>query len=69
MKHFGMSHKVKRSPVNATSSNSVPAQTQVQDPADNEGGHPSIATLFKLDLLSDVLVTLVPAILRKVFGK
>ena len=33
----------------------------------NNSGHPSLGTLFRMDLLSDVLVTLLPSILKKVF--
>lgn len=31
------------------------------------GGHPTLGTLFKLDLLSDTLVSIIPAILKKIF--
>jgi hypothetical protein len=73
MKHFGISHRVKKAPVTILSapdpaSPVVPQQIQGQKPAD-VGGHPSIATLFQLDLLSDVLVTIVPSVLKKIFGK
>lgn len=73
MKHFGISHKVKRAPVTVYSApdpaNPSPApQAQAQNTVEVEG-HPSIGTLFKLDLLSDTLVVLVPAILKKLFGK
>ena len=33
----------------------------------NDSGHPSLGTLFRMDLLSDALVTLVPLILKKIF--
>lgn len=71
MKHFGISHRVKKAPVTVFSApdpaNPSPAP-QAQNTVDVQG-HPSLATLFKLDLLSDTLVTIVPAIMKKLFGK
>jgi hypothetical protein len=33
----------------------------------NNSGHPGLATLFRMDLLSDALITIVPFILKKIF--
>jgi hypothetical protein len=67
MKYYGMMHVVKNNPV-ATAIN--PAVTTVTEPAKEEkGGHPSLMTLFQLDLLSDVMVRILPAIGKKLAGK
>lgn len=72
-KYFGISHKVKRAPVTVYSApdpaNPAPTTAPATQSAQDSGGHPSLGTLFELDLLSDTLVTIIPAILKKIFGK
>ncbi len=51
---------------------SAPATAGTTNPGSMSGtvdvaGHPSLGTLFKLDLLSDTLVAIVPAILKRIF--
>lgn len=65
MKYYGMMHTVKN-PVATTINSGTNASPE---PAKEKGGHPSLMTLFKLDLLSDVIVEILPAIGRKLFGK
>lgn len=42
--------------------------SQATDTSTAGNGHPSLATLFKLDLMSDILVELVPAVLKRIFS-
>jgi hypothetical protein len=72
MKHFGISNRIKKTPATVYSvpnPNDPNAPVQPSQNQVDNGGHPSLATLFKMDLLSDALVELVPAILKKIFGK
>lgn len=64
MKYFGMMHKVGRQQIKVTDTDNSSAAAE-----SDKGGHPSLGTLFKLDLMSDVLVEIVPAIFKKIFGK
>jgi hypothetical protein len=62
---FVGSYKVaRRNPPTVTQpTTTAPSST----PSASDSGHPSLATLFKLDLLSDIVVSVVPAIFRRIF--
>lgn len=63
MKHFGMMSQVGSAKITGVSNSTTPVQES------GSGGHPSLGTLFKLDLMSDILVEIMPAIFKKIFGK
>lgn len=67
MKYFGMMHKVGGPQIKVTSTGN-PSDAAAPE-SGKGGGHPSLGTLFQLDLMSEVLVEIVPAVFKKVFGK
>lgn len=65
LKYLGMKHVVKNPKIQITTANASEAASV----SENTKGHPSLATLFQLDLFSDLLVTIVPKVLKNIFGR
>lgn len=73
LKYYGMMHVV-HNPKPASVSVSAPTSNQPDNNQETEkkkghDGHPSLWTLFELDLLSDTLTKIVPAIAKRVYGR
>jgi hypothetical protein len=69
MKHFGMMHRVGGNKMKMITTTAPAPATAIAPAPSPSSEHPSISTLFTLDLVSDTLVEIVPAILKKIFGK
>jgi hypothetical protein len=65
----GMYSEVRRKTPAVTAAGSPDITAPTSKSGVEIAGHPSLGTLFKLDLLSDTLVELVPAVLRKIWGR
>jgi len=63
MKYFGMKHTIRNPKVQVSTTSTTAEASTAELP-----GHPGLATLFQLDLMSDVLVAIVPKIFKNVFG-
>jgi len=57
----------RRPPTTVEITNSATGEPPVIGTEPEAGGHPTLGTLFKLDLLSDTLVSVIPAILKRIF--
>lgn len=66
MKYFGMKHVVKNPKIQVV--NPVNATVAAETAGTGNSGHPSLATLFQLDLMSDILVEIVPKVIKNIFG-
>ncbi len=64
MNHFGMISRARTSTINV---HNVGAGEEGKE-KDKKSGHPSLGTLFQLDLISDALVEILPRILKKIFN-
>lgn len=66
VKYFGIKHVVKNPKIQVV--NPVNATVVAETAGSGNSGHPSLATLFQLDLMSDILVEIVPKVIKNIFG-